>query len=463
MPRTNTASRRASLAALAAALSLALASTAAAQSSPEAPHVPAAQVSDSMLSPPPPPPRQIASWDDALALIRGQSPDYVSSAGSVARAEAQKRIALAAVLPTLSGQGSYTHQFVTETLPLGSGGAAVVVPPADVLGLGATLSWNLLNPRALYALGTADKNVEAARLSFEDRRRAIAFAVVDAMLSTLAASRVADLDRVGLRAALERLALAQARLAYGQGTALDIDRATQDVEAARALILSGDESLLQAREALGVALGSPVAIAAPGDLDLEQFEEAVARTCRPNDDIDRRPDVAAARVRVEAAQRVVHDAQLMLSPSVGLVSQAAYASAVSLGPLGSWTVQGVLNVPFYDGGARYGAVRDARAALEQATQALVSARLAAIVGSAQANRAVGVLQSSREVARRQRDLAERIDGRTRDGYAHGLGTSLDLVTSAQALRQAEISVALLDFQIGRARASAVLSNAECVY
>jgi outer membrane protein, multidrug efflux system len=134
-----------------------------------------------------------------------------------------------------------------------------------------------------------------------------------------------------------------------------------------------------------------------------------------------------------------------------------------LGPNLTWSLQGVLNVPLYDGGARYGAMRDARAAVEQARQALVSARLGAIVGSAQALRAVGVLQSSREVAQQQRDLAERIDQRTRDGYAQGLGTSLDLVTSAQALRQAQTNLALLDFQVGQARASAVLTNAECVY
>ena len=50
-----------------------------------------------------------------------------------------------------------------------------------------------------------------------------------------------------------------------------------------------------------------------------------------------------------------------------------------------------------------------------------------------------------------------------EGYAQGLGTSLDLVTSAEALRQAEINLALLDFQVAQARANAVLTNAECVY
>ena len=73
------------------------------------------------------------------------------------------------------------------------------------------------------------------------------------------------------------------------------------------------------------------------------------------------------------------------------------------------------------------------------------------------------LQASRDVSRRKRDLAKSIDGRTRDGYAHGLGTSLDLVISAEALRQADIDLALLEFQVGSARAHAVLADAECVY
>ena len=74
-----------------------------------------------------------------------------------------------------------------------------------------------------------------------------------------------------------------------------------------------------------------------------------------------------------------------------------------------------------------------------------------------------MLEHTRDVEREQRDLASRIDDRTRDGYAHGLGTSLDLVLSAQALRQAEIDLAILEYQVAEARANAVLADAECVY
>jgi outer membrane protein TolC len=449
-----------------------------AQPAPEAASPPVGPtVTDPMLVAPPAAPKAIASWDDALSLIRAQSPDYVSSAQSVTRAEAQKRIALAAILPMLNAQAGYVHQFNYETVglaavsrgaitaanPVGVVSASIVTPAPDAVNLSGTVTWAALNPRAIYAVGTADENIDVTKLSFDDRRRLIATSVVDAMLATLAAEHVAELNRVGLRAALERQTLTQARFTFGQGTALDVDRATQDVEAARALIISGDESLREAREALGLQLGSNVAMAAPGSLDLEAFETAVAHTCHVNDDIERRPDVRAAAARVRLAERGVRDAELLFSPYIDVSSQLAYSTAPILAPDWTWSLGATLSVPIFDGGARYGALRDARAALEQARQSLIGTRLSAIVGSEQALRSVSVLSDSRDVAKTQRDLADRIDQRTRDGYAHGLGTSLDLVTSAQALRQAEINLALLEFQVAMGRANAVLVNAECAY
>jgi outer membrane protein TolC len=429
-----------------------------------------------MLAPPPAAPRTIATWDEALSLIRAQSPTYIASAEAVSRVEAQKEIALAAVLPTLGAQGAYTHQFLSPLKATLAGLAGspnatppplvavpVVAPPANAFTVSGTATWNVVSPRGLYGVGTANRAIDAARLTFQDQRRRIAASTVDAILATLAAERVAELNRVGLRTALERLALTRARLQFGQGTELDVDRALQDVATSRSAIITGDESLLRAREALGLALGSRVPIAPPQSTDLASFEAAVARTCRLNDDVERRPDVLAARERVDLAERAVHDAELMFAPWVGVSSTVQYSNQPVLSPNTIWSLTAALNVPLYDGGVRYGALKDSKAALEQAHQALVAARLDAIVSSARAHRAVGVVERTRDVVREQRDLAARIDARTRDGYARGLGTSLDLVVSAQALRQADIDLAILEFQVNDAQANAVLVDAECVY
>jgi outer membrane protein TolC len=423
--------------------------------------VTAPDVSDAMLSPVQPASRLVKNWDEALTLIRTRSPDYLTAAETIHRAEAQKRIVLATVLPTLNGQGSYTHQFLTKEFAIGP--VNITSPPPNVWAAGATLGVPIVNVRGLYGVATANRNIEATKLSFQDTRREITTAVVNALLSSLTSERVAELNRVGLRASLERLSLTESRLKFGQGTELDHDRALQDVAASRAQLIAGDESLRQAREELGRALGMSQPLGVPRELDLEEFEHAVARTCHLNEELERRPDVAAARKRVEVADRQITDAELEIAPTLSAVSTLNYASEVSLAPNTTWLVEGVLNVPFYDGGARYGRMRDARAVREQARQALVSTRLNAIISSARAHRAVGVSQQSREVALAQRDLAKRVDARTREGFARGFGTSLDLVISAQALRQAEIDLAVQDLELGEARAGAVLANAECVY
>lgn len=415
------------------------------------------EVSDPMLAPPPAAPREITSWEQALHLVRMHAPQYLSGLQRVAQAEARSRIALSGVLPVLAGQGRYTHQFLTETVN------GMEVPIDDVFDLGATLRVPIINLRALRSIGTGERNERAAQLSFADERRQIAMGVMQAMLSTLATARVAELNRTGLRAALERLALAKARQQYGRGTLLDVDRAQQDVAAARGAIIDGDEALQAAREALGMALGSDTAMTVASALDLDAFERAVAQTCKLTPDFEQRPDVAAARERLEVAERLVDDAKLQYAPTLDLVSELNHATEVIAGPNTTWNVQGVLSVPLYDGGARYGLTRENRALAEQARQALAETRLSAIVSVTRATRAVSVLTSARDVAREQRDLARSIDDRIRQGYAGGLGTSLDLVISAQSLRQAENRLVLLELEVSKARAGAVLANAECTY
>lgn len=421
------------------------------------------EVSDPMLAPAPAAPREIGSWEVALRMVREKAPQYLSSYQRVLQAEAQSQIAVGSALPMLNGTASYTHQFFTERTAAGVGPIeGNEVPPNDVFGAGVQLRAPIVDLRAFRGLGTAERNVDAARLSFDEQRRQIAIGVVQTLMATLAAARVAELNRLGLRYALERLALAKARLEYGQGTALDLDRAQEDVAFAREQLLEGDETLRQTREALGLTLGEPGELGASNRLDLAGFEREVARTCRLQQSIEQRSDVAAARARLEVQERLITDAELQYAPTLDLVSQLQYATKVTFGPKVTWSLQGVLNVPIYDG-TRQGIIEQSEALAEQARQDLVATRQAALVQFARAQRAVQVAEAERAVARERRDLARRIDERIRKGYAGGIGTSLDLVLTAQSLRLAENNLALLEFQVVQARANAVLANAECSY
>ena len=130
-------------------------------------------------------------------------------------------------------------------------------------------------------------------------------------------------------------------------------------------------------------------------------------------------------------------------------------------PSTTWNIQGVLSIPIWDGGVRYGNVRTARAQEDEALTQLESMRRQAVVQVEQARRGVQVAESSAKVATSARDLAVETDRLTMLGYQVGQGTSLDLVLAATARRQSEVNLALQEFGVVKARILAVLSLASC--
>ncbi len=78
-----------------------------------------------------------------------------------------------------------------------------------------------------------------------------------------------------------------------------------------------------------------------------------------------------------------------------------------------------------------------------------------------ARRGVTVSEDRRRVASAARDLAAETDRLVRLAYQEGRGTSLELITAAQSLRESEIQLALRDFELVKSRVLAVLALAAC--
>ncbi|MCW5816897.1 MAG: TolC family protein [Labilithrix sp.] len=412
-----------------------------------------------MLAPVPRARIEVATWEEALQRVKSLSTDLRIQVATIARAEAASRIALGNALTTINAQGSFTHNLITKDLPPPLQGTT----PLQNLGTaGGSLTQPLFNLRSWYMIGTAHRNEEAAQMSYEDTKRVIALNVANAIVGVVTNERVAELNRVGLQNALQRMELTTRKTNLGSGTGLDVVRARQDVETARATLVTGDENLRQAREALGLALGFSEQAGVPPNVDLNGLEQSARSSCKVAETVDQRPDVAALHKRVEIAQRGTTEAKLQFAPSIDLRSSLATSTVQNtLAPATTWNVQGVLTIPIWDGGVRYGNVRDAAAQETIALQNLEAARRKATIEVTQARRAVSVAEESRKVAAAARDLAAETDRLTRTSYLEGRGTSLELVAAAQALRQAEIQLAVQDFNLVKARVAAVLALALC--
>jgi outer membrane protein TolC len=422
---------------------------------------------DEMLQPVPPAAHVIGTWDEALSAMRSRSTDLRIALDEIERADGVWRETLASSLPTITGSGNVTWNLLLGE-PLCALGVCSTPPKRTTYGATFTLTQPLIAPRAWHALGTSKGNVEVARLSAEEQKRQLTIALANAVVTVVTAERISEINRVGLRAALDRLTLAQRRVALGAGNALDVVRADQDVSVARGSIVAGDESLRQARETLGLAIGSKEAYGVPPDINLNAVEASARSSCSDAGSLEERADIAAARGSAEVARRGIDDVRLQYSPTLNLVS--SFGLIGSPGPESltyannlheQWTIAGVLTVPFYEGGARQGAMRENRALTDEAMQRLESARRTATIEVIQARRGVDVAEDNRKVADRSRDLARETERLSRIAFQAGTGTSLDLIESGRRLREAEIQLALQEFGLVRARIAALLAVSRC--
>jgi outer membrane protein TolC len=227
-------------------------------------------------------------------------------------------------------------------------------------------------------------------------------------------------------------------------------------------LVTGDETLREAREALGLALGIPEETGVATDVHIEGLAESALASCRSVPDIDSRSDIAAAHVQLDVAKRNLRSVWFSFLPTISVGSNLSAASPVASGyPNPVWNIQASLEVPIWDGGTRYGNLRNARAAEDIASQQLEALRRQAIIQVEQAARQLKVAQDSDKVATEQRNLAAQNDTMTETAYMAGQGTSLELITASEAHRQAELNLALQDFNVVKARVLALLALASC--
>ncbi|WP_141620529.1 TolC family protein [Myxococcus sp. AB036A] len=447
--------------------------------SPEIPEPPKFPVSDPLLTPIPPADMQVTTWDEAMHLLRQRSTRLYTALAQVESAAGVQRIALAALLPTLTGTVSVQYNVLNpDATPLlggGGGGGGVGggiggdVGGAQSPGLTRPPFLGLLNATqplfslsSIIALGTAREARRTANLSLAETRRQLTSALAQSLVLVAAQERMAEVNRVNLRTALERLALTERRFELGAGTRLDVVRVQQDTETARNLVVLGDESLRKARETLGLVLGIPRGVGLARGVQLETLLQHSRRDCQQLESLDRRADIAVARSRRTLAERQVSEVKARYAPTLALTS-TTLALTVEEGfvTVPVWNIGASLVLPFWDGGAREGQLRQTRAGVEVAKQGLVELERTASVEVLQARRAVQVAEAATRIASRGRALAEENDRLTRRSFEVGTGTSLELIQTASDLRQAELLLVVREFELEQARVAAFLTEAAC--
>ncbi len=150
------------------------------------------------------------------------------------------------------------------------------------------------------------------------------------------------------------LDLVRLRFAMGQASALDVLQQQQQLESLQSQLVPVDTQDFLARLRLAVLLGRAQAIDVPAHLDQLPLPDPALHLGAPQDLLQHRPELRAARRRVEAADARIIVAMADRLPTLRLSASLMLAATAPLDLLDQlfWSLGATLGGPVFDGGRR---------------------------------------------------------------------------------------------------------------
>lgn len=303
---------------------------------------------------------------ELAALIEEAGRDNPDRAAADARwqqALARARAAGAALRPTLSAGATVTPSAGR------SGGQTAHETDWSAL-LAASWEWDLWG-RNRATWRSARLQAQASGIERDAVRAATTAGVVSGYFQVLSLRERAALARTDLQAAQAVLAVVEAR--YAAGATGVVELATQRAAVANAELAIPPlvQAEVEARTALALLLGrAPEGLQIAGE-SLQGIALQPVAAGLPSDLLQRRPDVVAAELALEAAQADVQAARAALFPTLnltlagGLQNPAMQAAVTTLSGTGvGLSLTAALLQSVFDGGRRR-AVREEAQAREQ--------------------------------------------------------------------------------------------------
>ncbi len=421
------------------------------------------EVSDAMLKPIPPAKRTVRSWREALKIVRARSTALRSSLGRIEAASGRARQSLAAALPTLSARGQLNHHLIVADFAQIPGLPPQFAPQTTPYSASLSLRQPVLSLSAWYSVGTAKAAKKVAELNAKEAQRIVLGSVAEAIVNVITSERIAEVRRVALKSALSTHQLTRRRAQLGGATAADVLRAQQEIALTRAAIITADESVRRSREALGLLLGYSEGWGVPPSIKLDTLAKDAEASCKPVKSVLARPDVRAAKASVSLAERNLRSVDYQYAPTLDFVSDLNYFSIQNQisQERYTWTIGAVFSWTIYDGGARGGNSDALSGDLAVAKSDFTEAKRRARLEVKQAKRGIKVAAATLRVTQKTRQLAEKTARLSRISFLNGNGNSFNLVDAARRVREADIDVAIKEFELVRAKITALLALSEC--
>ena len=408
---------------------------------------------------------------DALKLGLKNNLGTISSNNSVRAARAQRLQQLSALLPNIAANASETVTQVNLAaygfqfkLPPGLNFAIPsVVGPFSYSQLQGTLSQSIYDPVQRRNWQASKETERASAFSAKDARELVVLAVGGTYLQTAAAEASVTSQRAQVDNAQAVYQQAVTRKAAGTNSKIDVMRSLVELQTQQQRLSSLEADLRKQRIALARVIGLPL------DREL-MLSEPLAFSTVAVPDVSaalqqayvHRADLQSADAQVRAAERTVSAARAERLPSVSVNGDYGVLGPNPANAHGVFAVTGSVNVPIWQGGRTSADIQQAEATLQQRQAELADQRSAV---EQQVRDALIELQTATgqvRVAESNRGYAHETLSESRDRFAAGVATTVEVVQAQEQVASAENDYisSLFSFDLARFSLARAMGVAE---
>jgi NodT family efflux transporter outer membrane factor (OMF) lipoprotein len=329
--------------------------------------------------------------------------DIAAATARLLQADAQARIAGAALLPTLNfnGQESYSRTSGSSASGLSIGGREVVNYTASLSSAYEIDFWGKNRDAALAAEETSTAN----RFDRDVVALTTLAAVANAYFQVLASQDRLRTANGNIASATRILDAIKARFKAGTGTDLDVAQQEAVLANQRALIPPLRQTLAQNVTALATLVSRPPESVKITGGSLDRIWPPRVTPGLPSELLTQRPDIRRQEAQLASATANVGSARAQFFPSINLTGQGGYQSS-SLASLfqphaAFFSAVGSLTQPIFDGGRILGNFEFTKARQDELLQTY---RKTVVQAFADVDNALVAIRQTTEKLRLQREV-----------------------------------------------------------
>lgn len=399
------------------------------------------------------PARVTVTLEEATAMALENNPQIVQAVGATRNAAAAERTAFGAYLPRLNASmgssRSSSQRYDPNTNRTVSGAS-------ESYSSGISASWDVFTAGRRGAdRAAAAAESESAEAQLVEQNFSVALSVEQAFFDEIRGRELLQVAESQVERAEQGLDAAERRASVGSATRSDVLRAELELNQARQAVLNAQTQQNTASYALGRLIGVDGAAEADPTAQVEVRPLALSADELVQLLAGEAPTMVAAAAAVRSADAGVTSARTQYYPSVSVSSGYDWSNqqfAFSEGRTG-WNVRLGLSYPIFNGFQREASVERARVQQQIAAAQLADTRRQI---RAEVERLLGQLRlAEQSIALSEQAVeAAREDLRVQQQrYDQGMSTMLELLTSQEALVQAENDLVgtRFDYQIARAQ------------